>query len=1059
MKREITPKNGTHICRSQWLALVMGVCAGAVLIVFLANRIERSIKDDHLAQALIIAQTIQYAHVHSLPRDEKVSLNTYLAAINTSDKAYRIIEVLQDDSVGIPFIHLATDPAYPLIDQIYNEILTDYGHVSKATSAHVLGPLRHKRGAHIMSIVPLTHTDTGETFAIIGIESDARHWQWRVWTRAIGITTLIVFAAIMAFICIRWSRNAIANYIRMTRTQDTRGSTRLLEAFITDATGFKRNEDICNFHSQVLDSLDEAIVVTDLKGTVLYWGRGAEAMYGYPANEVLGRPYRHFAGSVESNDENDFIRQILAQGSWKGEHYQRRRDGSYIWTSVYISVLRNAEGEAIGFIGLDHDITEKKRAETALQASEKRAAHQRSTIADLVLNTPVTEGDISCVLDRFTSNIAETLKVARASIWMLKDDNTKLVCSSLYEADRNTHSSGDVLLLADFPLYFREILTGHRLYARDVQNDSRTRELTDVYLKPHGITSLLDAGIFIEGKLVGVVCSEHIGPLRVWHQDEEAFVSTIAALIAQLLIDAERKKALKAIKESEDKLRQVIDLVPHFIFAKNAEGSFILANKAVADVYATTTDNLIGKKDSDFNPHTDEVKHFTDDDKRVIESGKGVYGIEEVITDADGIQRYLETSKIPFTSSTTEKPSILGVSVDITARKRAEEEREMLQTQLAHAQKMESIGRLAGGVAHDFNNMLGVILGHTELALEHLESNEILRAHLQEIQNAGQHSADLTRQLLAFARKQTVSPAPLNLNEKVADMLNMLRVVIGEDIQLVWKPGNKLWTICMDFAQLDRILTNLCLNARDAIGSIGTITIETENIVLDIDYCTRHPGCTPGEYVQLTISDDGHGMDAETLAHVFEPFFTTKEPGKGTGLGLASVHGVVAQNKGFIHISSEPERGTIFQIYFPRHHHTVAQKPEEHTSTVSAQQRRTILIVEDEPKVLKMTTMVVESLGYTVLAAASPKEAIDLAADYSDRIDLLMTDVVMPEMNGRNLATHLRPICPHLKCLFMSGYTADVIAYQGVLDVGVAYIQKPFSKTEIAATLRDVLNS
>ena len=393
---------------------------------------------------------------------------------------------------------------------------------------------------------------------------------------------------------------------------------------------------------------------------------------------------------------------------------------------------------------------------------------------------------------------------------------------------------------------------------------------------------------------------------------------------------------------------------------------------------------------------------------------------------------------------------------DITDRRRAEEEREKLQAQLIQVQKMDSIGRLAGGVAHDFNNMLSVILGHCELALNRVDEAHPLYAGLENIRKAAERSAELTRQLLAFARKQTVAPRVIDLNETVAGMLDMLRRLIGEDIDLVWQPGEGLGAVRIDPSQLDQILVNLFVNARDAIGDTGKVTIETAAVTVDAGYCNGHADVLAGEYILLAVSDDGCGMDADLLAHLFEPFFTTKEMGKGTGLGLATVYGIVKQNGGFVNVYSEPGQGTTFKIYLPRHQTADQITPAVETAPAAAG-TETILLVEDEPMILELTTAMLESLGYTVLAATGPEAALRLARDHGQAIHLLMTDVVMPGMNGRQLARELAAHIPDLACLFMSGYTANVIAHHGVLDQGVHFIQKPFTLYLLAAKVREAL--
>jgi PAS domain S-box-containing protein len=433
------------------------------------------------------------------------------------------------------------------------------------------------------------------------------------------------------------------------------------------------------------------------------------------------------------------------------------------------------------------------------------------------------------------------------------------------------------------------------------------------------------------------------------------------------------------------------------------------------------------------------------------------FSMEYRLFNADGDYHWIQDDGTPRFDGQGKFLGYIGHCLDITARKEAEEKQENLQTQLFQSKKMESVGRLAGGVAHDFNNMLGIILGHVELAQEKLDPRDPLFTDLEHIRKAAEHSAVLTRQLLTFARKQIILPRVLDLNETMEGMLKMLQRLIGEDIDFVWAPGADLWPVKIDPSQLDQILANLCVNARDAIAGGGKLTVETKNVTFDSEYCAVHLDTIPGEYVLLSVSDDGSGMDQEILTKLFEPFFTTKETGKGTGLGLAMVYGIVKQNDGFINVSSEPMRGTTFNIYLPRHH----DKEELFQPAVPVAPVRggneTILLVEDELALLEMTTVMLQRKGYKVLAAATPLEAIELAEKHVGEIQLLLTDVIMPKMNGQDLTQRLLSLQPNLKGLFMSGYTADVIAHHGVLDKGVNFIQKPFLMKDLAIKVREVL--
>jgi PAS domain S-box-containing protein len=419
----------------------------------------------------------------------------------------------------------------------------------------------------------------------------------------------------------------------------------------------------------------------------------------------------------------------------------------------------------------------------------------------------------------------------------------------------------------------------------------------------------------------------------------------------------------------------------------------------------------------------------------------------------------LSRGKVVETTADGRPARLSGSLADITKRKLAEQEKAELEAKFLQAQKMESIGRLAGGVAHDFNNLLTVILGRAELAMMSLSTADPFYEDFAEILAVGKRSAALTRQLLGFARKQTIEPRPLDFNRTVEDMLGLLRRLTGEGIQVVWRPSAGLWPVKMDPAQIDQLLANLLINAKDAIADVGTVTIETYNSTLDHAYCCAHHGYQPGDYVVLVVSDDGCGMDKETLANIYEPFFTTKRLGQGTGLGLATVYGIVKQNNGFINAYSEPGNGSTFKIYLPRHFAGDAMPAAAATAPHVQTGSETILLVEDEEALLDIMTAMLKELGYRILTADSPHAALELVQKYDAPIHLLLTDVIMPGMNGRELQKRINALLPELKCLFISGYTANVIAHQGILEEGLNFLNKPFSFQDLATKLRSVLEA
>ncbi|CCK82094.1 hybrid sensor histidine kinase/response regulator [Desulfobacula toluolica] len=423
----------------------------------------------------------------------------------------------------------------------------------------------------------------------------------------------------------------------------------------------------------------------------------------------------------------------------------------------------------------------------------------------------------------------------------------------------------------------------------------------------------------------------------------------------------------------------------------------------------------------------------------------------------NGRIKYVHNRCKTYYAANGEPVRSIGTVQDITRRKQAELEYKNLQEQYMQAQKMESIARLASGVAHDFNNMLFVILGNMDMILDHMEISHPLHDALKDVKTAALRSAELVRHLLAFARRQTIIPQTLNLNDVIGNMIKMMKRLIGENIDLVWIPGAELGRIKMDPSQVDQVLANLCVNARDAISDIGKITIETHNATFTEAYCAEHLDFYPGSYVMLAVSDDGCGMNQETSTRIFEPFFTTKEEEKGTGLGLATVYGIVKQNGGFINVYTEPDNGTTFKLYFSVHESETKSnriEPELHPPRGNGEK---ILLVEDETAFLKTGRKMLEAIGYQVLTVNSPMDALKLANNYSGSIDLLITDIVMPEMKGQDLAATLKTIWPGLKTLFISGYTADVILHHGGLDKGVAFLQKPFSKTELALKINNII--
>jgi two-component system, cell cycle sensor histidine kinase and response regulator CckA len=516
---------------------------------------------------------------------------------------------------------------------------------------------------------------------------------------------------------------------------------------------------------------------------------------------------------------------------------------------------------------------------------------------------------------------------------------------------------------------------------------------------------------------------------------------------------AEVEGAQAALTAERRFLRQIIDTMPHFVFAKDRQGRFTLVNRAVADAYGTTIEQLLGKTDADFNPNANEVEAFRRADVAVMDALTPQLIPEEPVTDASGAVRWVQTIKQPLVDAGGTANQVLGVSTDITERKR-------LEVELLHSQKMDAVGQLAGGVAHDFNNMLTVITGYSAILLDVLDRADPNRADVEEIKGAADRAASLTRQLLAFSRKQVLQPRVLDLNtEVIAGLEKMLRRLIGEDVELVTTLDERLGLVNADPGQIEQVIMNLAVNARDAMPDGGRLVIETANVDLRADHTGRHIGVEPGRYVMLAVTDNGRGMSRETMARMFEPFFTTKEKGKGTGLGLATVYGVVKQSGGDISVYSEPGQGTTFKVYLPCVEYETGVALPTSVPSRRAAGTETILLVEDDERLCVLSRRVLEARGYIVLEARNGQEALVLCDQHEGPIDLVATDVVMPGINGGMLVERLAVKRPTLRVLFMSGYTDDDLLRRGIVDPRMAFLPKPFTPEALASKVREVLDS
>jgi PAS domain S-box-containing protein len=920
-----------------------------------------------------------------------------------------------------------------------------------------------------------------------------------------------------------------------------------------------------------------ALYTIDLNGKVLSWNQSAERIFGWRADEVIGKPLP----IIPSEKQHEFatLRKEVAVGDgFLGKEFLRlRKDGTQIPISLSAAPIKNDLGETIGIMSAAEDVTERRNSRLRIEHLNQVLRAIRDVnqliVRERERDNLIREGCGLLVANRgyASSMIVLTDDQGRPSSWAMegiaaseREFTDLLEQGSLPPCCQEARTEDGVLIVEDredvccgcpiaqacaesqslcAPLVhegetfgyiaaaannwlavdqeeqslFSE-MAGDFAYALWVIKGEEARRSGEAALceseaqfraafdnAPEGM-ALLDRNRrflrvnnklneilgYSEDELIGKSFNQftHLDDRQTgrdrWQELLAGDVATNRAekryikkngdivwvvisnaairneqgevqhILSHIYDITQRKEAENALRISEEKFSKAFDRSPLWVVITTLkEGRYLEANETFLQETGYTREEVIGHTSDELGLRLDsrEREEFV----RLLRKKGTVRNLEvkRRIRSGEIKDMLLSAEMLPM----TDEDAMVVVLTDVTDITKAESEKEQLQSQLSQAQKLESVGRLAGGVAHDFNNMLNVIIGYAELALEKTALENSLNNDLQEILNAALRSGEITRQLLAFARRQTVRPQVIDLNETVENMLKMLRRLIGEDIDMLWNPGPGLWPVKIDPSQLDQILANLCVNARDAINGVGRVTIETDNINFDEAYCTNHAEFEPGEYVLLAVSDDGHGMNKETLENLFEPFFTTKGMGEGTGLGLSTVYGIVRQNDGFINVYSEPGEGATFKIYLPRYLGK-SQKEQAHSvKEIPPAQGETVLIVEDEDSIRQLAKTILERLGYTVLDASSPSQAKIIAEEYSGSINLLITDVVMPETNGRDLADQLTALYSNLKVLFMSGYTANVIAHRGVLDAGVQFIQKPFTRHELAVKIRKALAS
>jgi PAS domain S-box-containing protein len=774
-------------------------------------------------------------------------------------------------------------------------------------------------------------------------------------------------------------------------------------------------------YRNILENMEEYYLETDLKGNFVFFNDSLCRMLGYTREELQNINYRKIIPSEQHQYIFALSNEVYRTGETKKiiHHTVLTKDGSIRHIERSIVLMRSATGELTGFSGIGRDVTQRLEAEWIIQKNERHLRLITDNIRDIIwtmdFNLQFTYLSPSVLqITGFTPE--QAMKIPLKSLLPPEPD---MMLEQMLVAELNQELAREAK---------GEPIDKNKTVSFELQILRKTGEY-----------------FWAENRIS-------------FNRDENGKPFEIVGVTRDI---SERKKAEEALRDSEKRYRMIVENMSDAIATLDLNLQYTYQSPSIERITGYPLEELKNLSARErLSPESAAMVEKMLAEAMSYESQKRSRRFRTQTLEVEAYHKSGGTVWLEITANFTrdengEVTGILITSKDISERRKTAQEKEKLEKQLVQAQKMETIGRLAGGIAHDFNNMLSVILGYADLARLHLDDNDPVLNDIAEIKKAAIRSRDITTQLLAFSRKQIISPKVIDLNEMITHTNKALVSLIGEDIHLTCHLEDNLQMIRIDPIQIEQILMNLAVNARDAMPDGGVLTVATKNMSADDFYCQKHQGFTPGHYVCLSVSDNGTGMDQEILLNIFEPFFTNKETGKGTGLGLATVYGIVKQNNGVINVYSEPEYGTTFNIYLPA---TAMEKnvQEEPEKVLALTGKGNILLVEDDPMVLKITEGMLECLGYHVIVAKSPMDSLAICENPDTDIDLVITDVVMPVMSGKELRNKLVGIRPDIKVLFMSGYPANIIAHHGVLEEGVQFIEKPFTLESLAAKVAEV---
>jgi PAS domain S-box-containing protein len=825
---------------------------------------------------------------------------------------------------------------------------------------------------------------------------------------------------------------------------DQSGNVLLLEGIIIDITerkqAFESLRESENKYRALVETLQEGLVIVDENENIIFANQAFGNIIGWEREEAIGKNLRNF---VLETDYPKLINGTKRRKLGFTDLYEiqiMRKDKEYREIRLSASPWNNDKGDYLGAIGVVLDITEQKKVSDALKKGEilQNAIYRISESVD----TSATLDELFQAVHKIISDVMP----ARNFYISLYDAKNQLISFPYFidEVDVPEPPRGLRKGLTEYVLR-----TGKSLLATiEKQNELLKAGETEIIGVPAPIW--LGVPLMVEKRAIGVMAVQHYSDGQAYGEKEQQVLEFVSTQVAKAI---ERKQTEEALRVSEELTRGIVSNAPVGVAYLDAKGIILYLNPSMRRILGTSEDDdkyAIGDKPMEITNVIDAggEKHL-----RKLLNGEIISGLELEYTSRLGSTKLLKVHAAPRKNLTGEIVGAVVMCEDITGLKE-------LENQLLQAQKMEAVGRFAGGLAHDFNNMLTAIIGYCDLARLAIKSNDPLNNFINQIFKAAESASGLTRQLLAFSRKQTLEPRVIDLNSIISDMEKMLQRLLGEDIQLLTFYAPDLGKVKVDPGKIEQVIVNLSVNARDAMPKGGQLVIETCNVELDEEYIKTHAGVKIGSYVMISVSDTGSGMSKEVIKHIFDPFFTTKEIGKGTGLGLSIVYGVIKQSEGYIWVYSEPEQGTTFKIYLPRIEGEADTIKSRVESEILPSGTETILLAEDDNAVRELAVSTLEHLGYTVISAQNGGEAYLLARRMPKAPDLIVTDVVMPSMSGADLVDLLKKeLWPNIKTLYISGYAENVITYHGILKEGISYLQKPFRPVVLAQKVREVLDT